>query len=54
MAKFNFKIEEFNGFKKIDEFEFWISADNRPEAWSIIEKAYPGEKGYYVSLLNIE
>lgn len=55
MAKFNFKIEEYNeNFKKIDEFEYWVSADNRLEAWDVINKAYPPSKGFDVVLLEID
>ena len=55
MAKFNFKIEEYNEqFKKIDAFEEWISADDRLEAWAVINKAYPSTKGFDVVLLDIE
>lgn len=54
MAKFNFKIEEYNGFRKIDEFEYWISANERLDAWSTIRNAYPETKGYKVELINIE
>lgn len=54
MAKFNFKIEQYNMFKKIDEFEYWITADNRLDAWSIINRAYPEKLNYEVELLNIE
>lgn len=54
MAKFNFKIEEYNeAFKRIDEFEEWITADNRLEAWADISKAYPSSKGFDVTLLEI-
>lgn len=55
MAKFIFKIEEYNeSFKRIDEFEEWITADNRLNAWADINKAYPSSKGFDVTLLNIE
>lgn len=54
MAKFNFKIEKYNMFKKIDEFDYWISADNRLQAWTDITRAYPENKGYVVELLNID
>ena len=55
MAKFIFKIEEYNeAFKRIDEFEEWITADNRLNAWADINKAYPSKLGYDVTLLDIE
>lgn len=55
MAKFIFKIEEYSEmFRKIDEFEEWISADNRLDAWASISKAYPSNKGFDVTLLEIE
>ena len=55
MAKFIFKIERYNdSFKKIDEFEEWISSDNRLNAWADINKAYPSKLGYDVTLLDIE
>ena len=54
MAKFNFKIEKYNMYKKIDEFEYWITSDNRLNAWAEITKAYPEKLGHQVELLNIE
>ena len=55
MAKFIFKIEEYSEmFRKIDEFEEWISADNRLDAWASISKAYPSKLGFDVTLLEIE
>ena len=54
MAKFTFKIEEYNEFRKIDTFEEWISADSRINALETIRKAYPENKGFLVELLNIE
>lgn len=55
MAKFIFKIERYNdSFKKVDEFEEWISSDNRLNAWTDINKAYPFKLGYDVTLLSIE
>jgi hypothetical protein len=55
MAKFIFKIEEYNeAFKRIDEFEEWITADDRLNAWAYINKAYPSSKGFDVTLINIE
>ena len=54
MAKFNFKIEKYNMFKKIEEFEYWISSDNRLNAWAEITRAYPEKLGYQVELLNID
>lgn len=55
MAKFNFNIKQYNEyFRKIDEFEDWISADNRLDAWADIKKAYPSSKGYDVKLLDID
>ena len=55
MARFNFKIEEYNeNFKKIDEFTTWISANCRLDAWADINKVYPSNKGFDVTLLDIE
>lgn len=54
MAKFIFKIEKYDGFRKIDEFEEWISSDGRLNAWADITKAYPSKLGFDVTLLNIE
>ena len=55
MARFNFKIEKYNdSFKKVDEFEEWISADSRLNAWTDINKAYPSKLGFDVTLLEIE
>ena len=55
MAKFIFKIEEYNeSFKKVDEFEDWVSADSRLNAWADINKAYPAKLGFDVTLLEIE
>lgn len=54
MAKFNFKIEKYNMYKKTDEFEYWITSDNRLNAWAEITKTYPEKLGYQVELLNIE
>lgn len=54
MAKFIFKIEKYDdGFRKIDEFEEWITADDRLEAWTDINKAFPSKLGFDVTLLNI-
>ena len=55
MARFNFKIEEYDeGFRKRDEFETWITASNRLDAWADINKAYPSSKGYDITLLDVE
>ena len=55
MAKFIFKIEKYNdSFKKIDEFEEWITADNRLNAWADIDRAFPSKLGFDVTLLEIE
>lgn len=54
MAKFNFKIERYNMFKKVDEFKYWISSDNRLNAWAEIIRAYPEKLGYKVELINID
>ena len=55
MAKFIFKIEKYDdGFRKVDEFEEWISSDGRLNAWTDINKAYPSKLGYDVTLLDIE
>ena len=55
MAKFIFKIEKYNDeFKKVDEFEEWISSDSRLNAWADINKVYPSKLGYDVILLEIE
>lgn len=55
MAKFIFKIEEYNeAFKKIGEFEQWITSDCRLNAWVDINKAYPSNKGFDVTLIDIE
>lgn len=55
MAKFIFKIEKYtNGFRKVDEFEEWITADNRLDAWVDINKAFPSKLGFDVTLLEIE
>ena len=54
MAKFIFKIEKYNMFKKTDEFENWITSDNRLNAWAEIRSAYPEKLGYIVELINIE
>lgn len=55
MAKFIFKIEKYNdSFKKIDEFEEWITADNRLNAWADIDRAFPSKLGFDVTLLNVE
>ena len=54
MAKFIFKIEKYNGFRKVDEFEEWITADNRLDAWADINKAFPSKLGFDVTLLEIE
>ena len=54
MAKFKFKIEEYTGeFRKVDEFEETIDADNRLTAWADINKAYPSKLGFDVTLLEI-
>jgi len=55
MAKFNFRITEYNeNFKRVDQFEDWITANERLDAWAIINNAYPSSKGYDVELLDIE
>lgn len=54
MAKFNFKIEKYNMFKKTEEFEYWITSDNRLNAWAEITRAYPERLGYKVELLNVD
>ena len=55
MAKFIFKIEKYNdSFKKIDEFEEWITADNRLNAWADIDRVFPSKLGFDVTLLNVE
>ena len=55
MAKFIFKIEKYNdSFKKIGEFEEWITADNRLNAWADINRAFPSKLGFDVTLLNVE
>lgn len=55
MAKFIFKIEKYtDGFRKVDEFEEWITADNRLDAWTDINKAFPSKLGFDVTLLEIE
>lgn len=55
MAKFIFKIEKYDdGFRKVDEFEEWISSNDRLNAWADINKAYPSKLGYDVTLLDIE
>lgn len=55
MAKFRFKIEEYNdGFRKIDEFEEWITASDRLDAWADINKAYPSKLGFDVTLIEID
>lgn len=55
MAKFIFKIEKYSdSFKKIDEFEEWITADNRLNAWADIDRAFPSKLGFDVTLLNVE
>ena len=55
MAKFIFKIEKYNdSFKKIDEFEEWITADNRLNAWADIDRTFPSKLGFDVTLLNVE
>ena len=55
MAKFIFKIEKYDdGFRKIDEFEEWITADNRLDAWAIICDTFPSKLGFDVTLLEIE
>ena len=55
MAKSIFKIEEYNeSFKKVDEFEEWITANERLDAWEIINKAFPSRLGFDVTLLEIE
>lgn len=54
MAKFTFKIDEYNEFKKIDTFEEWITASGRLEAWDVINRAFPESKGFVVELLNID
>ena len=42
MAKFIFRIEKYDdGFRKVDEFEEWITANERLDAWAIINKAFP-------------
>jgi len=51
MAKFIFKIEKYDdGFRKVDEFEEWITSDNRLNAWASINKVYPSSKGFDVTL----
>lgn len=55
MAKFIFKIEKYiDGFRKVDEFEEWITADDRLDAWANINKAFPSRLGFDVTLLEIE
>lgn len=55
MAKFIFKIEKYDdGFRKVDEFEEWITANERLDAWEIINKAFPSRLGFDVTLLDIE
>lgn len=55
MARFNFRITEYNeNFKRIDQFEDWITANEKLDAWTIINKAYPGSKGFDVELISIE
>ena len=54
MAKFNFKIEKYNNFKKVDEFEEWITAKDRLDAWADINNAFPYKLGFDVTLLDIE
>ena len=55
MAKFIFKIEKYtDGFRKVDEFEEGITADNRLDAWADINKVFPSKLGFDVTLLEIE
>jgi hypothetical protein len=54
MAKFNFKIEQYNeNFRKVNEFEEWITANEKLDAWAVIKNAYPSSKGYDVELISI-
>lgn len=54
MAKFNFKIKKYDLFRLVDSFEFWVSANNKLDAFAIISKAYPEKLGYDFELINIE
>lgn len=55
MAKFIFKIEKYDdGFRKVDDFEEWITANERLDAWAIINKAFPSKLGFNVTLLEVE
>lgn len=55
MAKFIFRIEKYDdGFRKVDEFEEWITANERLDAWDNINRAYPSKLGFDVTLLEIE
>lgn len=55
MAKFIFKIEKYDdGFRKVDEFEEWITANERLDAWADINKVFPSRLGFDVTLLEIE
>lgn len=54
MAKFNFKIEKYDGFRKVDEFTKQVAANERLDAWAIICDTFPSKLGFYVTLLEIE
>lgn len=55
MAKFIFKIEKYDdGFRKVDEFEEWVTANERLDAWASINSAFPSKLGFDVTLLEIE
>lgn len=55
MARFNFRIKQYNeNFRQIDEFEDWITANEKLDAFAVIKNAYPSSKGYDVELISIE
>lgn len=55
MPKFTFRISKYNNHHELlDDFKEWISARDKFDAQTQIEKAYPYKMGYECILTEID